>query len=137
MRRLPLNLRRWTLRLACVCRIDGLRWLFAICGSLQLFFFLLDEGALISPVAFVFVVNAAVGDFLFPAGVLFPTTIGIASIAPPSSVVLRPGVAGFVTGDRVHGLWGLRLLGLIWLRSVAIARPLLIHLFDPPALSSI
>ena len=67
-------------------------------------FFLLDEGALISPVAFVFVVNAAVGDFLFPAGVFFPTTTGIASIAPPSSVVLRPGVACFVTGDRVYGL---------------------------------
>ena len=84
--------------------VDGLRWLLGSCGSLQLFFFLLDEGALISPVAFVSAVNAAVGDFLFPAGVLFPTTIGIASIAPPSSVVLRPGVAGFIARDRVYGL---------------------------------
>ena len=104
MRRLPLNLQWRTLRLVCVGRIDGLRRLLVVCGSLQLFFFLLDEGALISPVAFVSVVNGAVGDFLFPAGVLFPTTIGIASIAPPSSVVLRPGVACFVTGDRVYGL---------------------------------
>ena len=54
--------------------------------------------------AFVSAVNAAVGDFLFPAGVFFPTTTGIASIAPPSSVVLRMGVAGFVAGDRVYGL---------------------------------
>ena len=85
-------------------RIDGLRRLLGVCGSLQLFFFLLDEGALISPVAFVSAVNAAVGDFLFPAGVFFPTTTGIASIAPPSFVVLRPGVSGFVAGDRVYGL---------------------------------
>ena len=84
-------------------RIDGLRRLLVVCGSLQ-FFFLLDEGALISPMAFVSAVNAVVGDFLFPAGVLFPTTIGIASIAPPSSVVLRPGVAGFIARDCVYGL---------------------------------
>ena len=101
---MPLNLRWRALLLVCVGRIDGLRRLLVVCGSLQLFFFLLDEGALISPVAFVSAVNAAVGDFLFPAGVFFPTTTGIASIAPPSSVVLRPGVAGFVAGDRVYGL---------------------------------
>ena len=64
--------------------MDGLRRLLIVCSSLQLFFFLLDEGALISPVAFVSVVNAAVGDFLFPAGVLFPTTIGLLrSLLPP------------------------------------------------------
>ena len=90
--------------MACVCRIDGLRWLFAICGSLQLFFFLLDEGALIGPMAFVPAVDASVGYFLFSAVIFFPTTIGIASIAPPSSIVLRPGVAGFVAVDRVYGL---------------------------------
>ena len=86
---------------------------------------------------FVSAMNAAVRDFLLLAGVFPPTSIRIVSVAPPSSVVLRPGVAGFVTGDRVHGFWGLRLLGLIWLRSVAIARPLLIHLFDSLALSPV
>ena len=85
-------------------RIDGLRQLLVVCGSLQLFFFLLDEGALISPMAFVSAVNTAVGYLLFLAGIFFPTTTRIASIAPPSSVVLRPGVAGFVAGDRVHSL---------------------------------
>ena len=98
MRRLPLNLRWRALLLVCVGRMDGLRRLLIVCSSLQLFFFLLDEGALISPVAFVSAVNAVVGDFLFP------TMTGIASIAPPSSIVLRPGVAGFVAVDRVYGL---------------------------------
>ena len=99
-------------------------------------FFLLDEGALTCPMTFVSAMNAAVGYFLLSAGVFPPAPIGVASVAPPS-IVLRPGVAGFVTGDRVHGLWGLRLLGLMWLRSVAIAQPLLIHLFDSPAFSSV
>ena len=85
--------------------------------------------------AFVSAMNAAVRDFLLSAGVFPPTSNRIVLVAPPSSVVLRPGVAGFITGDHVHGLWGLRSLILIWLRSVAIARPLLIHLFDSPALS--
>ena len=87
--------------------------------------------------AFVSAMNAAIRNFLLSAGVFSPTTIGVASVAPPSSVVLRPGVAGCVTGDCVHDLWGLHLLSLMWLRSVAIARPLLIHLFDFPALSSV
>ena len=135
MRRLPLNLRWRALRLVCVGKIDGLRRLLGICGSLQLFLFLLDEGALISPMTFVSAMNAAVWYFLFSAEVFPPTTIGVASVAPPSSVVLRPGVAGFVTGDHVHGLRGLRLRSLIWLRSVAIARPLLIHLFNSSVFS--
>ena len=85
--------------------------------------------------AFVSAVNAAVGGFLFSTGVFPSTLIGVASVTPPSSVVLRPGVASFITGDRVHGLWGLRLLGMLLIWSVAIARPLRIHLFDSPALS--
>ena len=92
------------MRLVGVGIVDGLRRLLSVCGSIQLFFLLFDEGALTRPMTFVSAVNAAVGDFLFPAGVFFPTTTGIASIAPPSSVFLRPGVAGFVTGDRVYGL---------------------------------
>ena len=84
--------------------IDGLRRLLGICGSLQLFFFLLDEGALIGPITFVSAMNAAVWYFLFSAGVFPPTTIGVVSFAPPSSIVLRPGVAGFVAVDRVYGL---------------------------------
>ena len=115
--------------------IDGLRWLLGVCGSLQLFFFLLDEGPLTRPMTFVSTVNATVRNFLLSAGVFPSTTIGVASVAPPSSVVLRPGVAGFVTGDHVHGLRSLCLFGLMWLRPVTIARSLLIHLFDSPALS--
>ena len=68
--------------------------------------FLLDEGALIRPMTFVSAMNAAVWYFLFSAEVFPPTTIGVASVAPPSSVVLRPGVTDFVTGDRVHSLRG-------------------------------
>ena len=101
--------------------VDGLRWLLGFCGSLQLFFFLLDEGALTRPMTFVSAMNAAIWYFLFSARVFPPTPIGVASVAPPSSVVLRPGVAGFVTGDSVHGLRGLRLFSLVWLRSIAIA----------------
>ena len=65
--------------------------------------------------------NAAVRDFLPSVGVISAAVVGVASVAPPSSVVLRPGVAGFVTVDHVHGLWCLRLLGLMMIRSVAIA----------------
>ena len=117
--------------------VDGLWRLFGVCASVEFFFLLLDEGAVTRPVTLVSAMNAAVGHFLLSAGIFPPTPIGVTSVAPPSSVALRPGVTGFVTGDRVHDLWGLRLLGLMWLWSVAIARPLLIHLFDPPALSSI
>jgi hypothetical protein len=87
--------------------------------------------------AFVSAMDVAVGNFLLSAGIFPSTPIGVTSVAPPSSIVVRPGVAGFITGDHVHGLSGLRLLVLLWLWSVAIARPLLIHLFDPPALSCI
>ena len=62
---------------------------------------------------FVSAVNAIVRNFLLSARVLPPATIGVASFAPPSSVVVRPGVAGFITGDRVHGLRCFRLLGLM------------------------
>ena len=117
--------------------VDGLRGLFGICASVKLFFLLLDEGEVSRPMTLVSAMYTAIGYFLPSAGVFPPTAVGIASVAPPSSVVLRSGVAGFVTGDRVHGLWGLRLLGLMRLRSVAIARPLLIHLFDSPAFSFI
>ena len=100
--------------------IDGLRRLFGVCGPVQHFFLLLDEGALTRPMTLVSAMNAVVGYFLPSAGVFPPTPVGVASVAPPSSIVLRLGVAGFVAGDRVHGLRGLCLLGLIWLRSVVI-----------------
>ena len=104
MRRLPLNLRWRALRLVSVGIVDRLRRLLGVCSSVQLFFLLLDEGALTRPMAFVSAMNAAIRNFLLSAGVFSPTTIGVASVAPPSSVVLRPGVAGFVAGDRVYGL---------------------------------
>ena len=109
--------------------IDGLRRL-GIGASVEFFFLLLDEGALTRPMTFVSAMNAAVRNFLLSAGVFPPTSIGIAPVAPPSSVVLRPGVARFVDGDRIHGLRGLRLLDLMWPRSVAITRPLLVHFFE-------
>ena len=135
MRRLPLNLRWRALQLVGVGIIYGLRRLLGVCGSIQLFFLLLDEGALTRPMTFVSAMNAAVGNFLPSAGVFPPIAVGIASVAPPSSVVLRPGVAGYVTGDRVHGLPNLRLLSLMCLPSIAIARSLLIHLFDSSMLT--
>ena len=100
--------------------VDGLRRLLSVCGSIQLFFLLFDEGALTRPMTFVSTVYAAVGNFLLSAGVFPLTLVGVASVAPPSSVVLRLGVAGFVTGDSAHGLRGLRLFSVLWLRSVAI-----------------
>ena len=117
--------------------VDGLRGLFGVCASVKLFFLLLDEGAVTRPMTLVSAMYTAIGYFLPSAGVFPPTPVGIVSVAPPFSVVLRPGVAGFVTGDRVHGLWGLCLLGLIWLWSVTIARPFLIQLFDSPVFSSV
>ena len=135
MRRLPLNLQWQALCLVCVGAVDGLRRLLGVCGSLQLFFFVLDEGAFIGPMTFVSAMNAAIGYFLFSAKVFPPTPIGVASVAPPSSVVLRPGVAGFVTGDRVHGLRCFCLLGLMLVRTVAITSPVRIHFFDSSTLS--
>ena len=79
-----MNLRRRTLRLVCVGRIDGLRRLLGVCGSLQLFFFLLDEGALISPMTFVSAMNAAVGYFLFSVEFsLRPLLELLRSLLPP------------------------------------------------------
>ena len=115
--------------------IDGLRQLLGVCASVEFFFLLLDEGAIAHPMSLVPAMNAAVWDFLPSASVVPAATVGVASIAPPSSVVLRPGVAGFVAGDRVHGLRDLCLFSLVCLRSVAIAQSLLIHLFDSPELS--
>ena len=112
------------------CVIDEFRQLFGVCASVKLFFLLLDEGAVTRPMTLVSAMYTAIGYFLPSAGVFSPTAVGIASVAPPSSVVLRPGVVGFITGVRVHDLWGLRLFSLMWLPSVAIARSLLIHLFD-------
>ena len=130
MRRLPLNLRWRALRLVSVGTIDGLRRLLGVCGSVQLFFLLLDEGALTRPMTFVSTGNAAVGHFMLSAGIFPSSPIGVTSVAPPSFVVLRPGVAGFVTGDRVHGLWGLCLLGLMLVRTVAITSHVRIHFFN-------
>jgi len=123
----------WASRLAVVSVIDGLRRLFGVCGSVQFFFLLFDEGALTRPMTFVSAMNAAVGYFLLSAGVFPPAPIGVASVAPPS-IVLRPGVAGFVTGDRVHSLRCFCLLGLMLVRSVAITPPVCIRFFDSPTL---
>ena len=93
--------------------IDGLRGLFGACASIELFFLFLNEGEITRPVILVSAMNTVVGYFLPSAGVFPLTPTGVASVAPPSSVVLRPGVAGFVTGYCVHGLWDLRLFSLM------------------------
>ena len=121
LRGLPLNLWWQASRLVVVGIVDRLRWLFDVCGSIQFFFLLLNEGALTRPMTFVSAMNAVVRHFLLSAGIFLPAPIGVTSVTPPSSVVLRPGVAVFVTQDRVHGLWCLRLLGLMMIRSVTIA----------------
>ena len=130
MRRLPLNLRWRALRLVSVGTIDGLRWLLGVCGSVQLFFLLLDEGAITRPMTLVSAMNVAAGNFLPSVGVFSATAVGVASIAPPSSIVLRSGVACFIAGDRVHGHRILRLFGLMRPRPIAVVRPLLYHLFE-------
>ena len=135
LRRLPLDLWGWASRLVAVSVIDRLWRLFGVCASVKLFFLLLDEGAITRLMTLVSAMNAAVGYFLPLAGVFSVITVGIVSVAPPSSIVLRPGVVGFVTGDRVHGLPGLRLLSLMCLPSIAIVRSLLIHLFDSSMLT--
>jgi hypothetical protein len=81
--------------------------------------------------------NATIWDFLPSAGVISAAVVGVALIAPLSSVGMRPRVAGIVTGDHVYDLLGLRLFSLMWLRSVAITRPLLVHLFDSSALTHV
>jgi len=116
----------WLVVVGCV--VDGLRRL-GVGASVEFFFLLLDEGAIARPMPLVPVVNAAVGDFLPSAGVVSVAAVGFASIAPPSFVVLRPGVARFIAGDRVHDLRGLRLLSLVRPRSVVVAHPLRVHLF--------
>ena len=134
LRRLSLDLWWRASRLVDVIAVDRLWWL-GTCASIKLFFLLLDEGAITRPMTLIYAMNTAVGYFLPSVGIFPPTSIGIVSVTPPSSVVLRLGVTGFVTGDRVHDLWGLRLLGLVWLRLVVIARPLRVHLFDSLAFS--
>ena len=52
MRRLPLDLRWRALCLVGVGIVDGLRRLLSVCGSIQLFFLLFDEGALTRPMTF-------------------------------------------------------------------------------------
>ena len=86
--------------------VDGLRGLFGVCASVKLFFLLLDEGAVTRPMTLVSAMYTTIGYFLSSIGVFPPTAVGVASVDPPSSVVLRPGVAGYVTGDRVHSLRG-------------------------------
>jgi hypothetical protein len=109
--------------------IDRLRRL-GIGASVEFFFLLLDEGAIARPILLVPAMDAAIRDFLPSASVVSAAAVGVASVAPLSSIVLRPGVARFVDGDRIHGLRGLRLLDLMWPRSVAITRPLLVHFFE-------
>ena len=135
LRKLPLDLWGRASRLIVVSVIDGLRGLFGACVSIELFFLFLNEGEITRPVILVSAMNTVVGYFLPSAGVFPPIPVGIVSVAPPFSVVLRPGVAGFVTRDRVHGLRGLRLFSLMWLRPVTIVRSLLIHLFDSSMLT--
>ena len=115
--------------------VDGLRGLFGARASIELFFLFRNEGEITRPVILVSAMNTVVGYFLPSAGVFPPTPVGIVSVAPPFSVVLRPGVAGFITGDRVHGLWCFRLLGLMLVRTVAITSPVRIHFFDSSTLS--
>ena len=121
LRRLPLDLWGRASRLVVVSVVDGLRQLLGVCASVELFFLLLDEGAITRPMTLIYAMNTAVGYFLPSVGIFPATAVGIASVTNPSSVVLRPGVTGFVTGDCVHGLWGLRLFSLMRLQSIAIA----------------
>ena len=106
--------------------------MFGVCASVEFFFLLLDEGAIARPMPLVPAMNAAVGDFLPSAGVVSSVPVVVASITSPSSVGMSPGVAGFITRDRVHGLRSLRMLDLVWPRLVC---PLLVYLFESSPLT--
>ena len=74
-------------------------------ASVGLFFLFLDDGAFVCAMPLVFAMYVAVWGFWPSVGVVSaPAVVVVASVAHPSSVDLRPGVASFVTGDRVHGL---------------------------------
>ena len=70
--------------------VDGLRWLSV--ASVELFFLLFDDGALICPMPLVFVVDVALWGFLPSVGVVSAPAIIVASLAPPSSVDWRPEI---------------------------------------------
>jgi hypothetical protein len=109
--------------------INGLRQL-GVGASVKFHFLLLDKGAFTCPMPLVLSMDAAVWNFLPSTGVASAATVGVASVAPLSSIVLRPGVVCFVVGDRIHGLRGLCLLGFVWSRSIAVMRLLLVLLFE-------
>ena len=70
--------------LVVVSVIDGLRRLLGVCGSVQLFFLFLDEGALTRPMTLVSAMNAVVGYFLPSAGVFPPPRLELLqSLLPP------------------------------------------------------
>ena len=130
LRRLPLG--RWgqaSLLVVVGGVVDGLRRL-GVGALVEFFFLLLDEGAIAHPMSLVPAMNAAVWDFLPSASVVPAATVGVASIAPPSSIVLRSGVACFIAGDRIHGHRILRLFGLMRPRPIVVVHPLLYHLFE-------
>jgi hypothetical protein len=116
--------------------IDGL-WRLRLLSvtSVKFIFLLFDKEALARPVPLVLAIDTAVWDFLLSSGVVSAAAVGVASVAPPSSIVLRMGVARFVARDCVHCLRGLRLIGLVRPRSFTVLRSLLVHLFKSSPLA--
>ena len=114
--------------------IDGL-WRLGASALIKLLFLLFNEGAVARPMTLVSAMDAAVWYFLPSAGVFSSTAVGIASVAPPSSIIVRPGVARFITGDCVYDLWGLRLVDLVRPQPFLVPHPMLIDLFKTSPLA--
>ena len=102
------------------------------------------DGAFVGPMAFVFAVEVAERDFLSSAAIVLSGTvvslIVVVSLAPPSSVAVRPGVAWLFFGDCVDCILVLWLVNMPWLRVQPFAVScflLLIHLLDPPPLPAV
>jgi len=74
--------------------IDGLRRLSV--ASVKFFFLFFDKGAIDCPRPLVLAMDATIWSFLPSAEVVSTAAVGVASVAPPSSVVVRPGVVRFI-----------------------------------------
>ena len=74
--------------------IDGLRRLSV--ASVKFFFLFFDKGAIACPRPLVLAMDATIWSFLPLADVVSTAAVGVASVAPPSSVVVRPGVVRFI-----------------------------------------
>ena len=108
--------------------IDGLRWL-SVGASIEFFFLLLDEGQSLVQCPCPYNGCSSTGLFAFDQCYLHGhgwCCFGHSSLL----YCFEAGSRELRREDRIHGLQGLRLLGLVRPCSVTVVRPLLVHLFE-------